>query len=110
MPNEWGDEAVNEWGDAPAAAARSAAPKLTASSNKWAQKVGEGIVPGFNRLTALSSAATDPLFGIGGGESFGQRYDRNLRGEQAQSAETQREHPYVSAGLQVAGGVPAALL
>jgi hypothetical protein len=80
-----------------------------ASSNRWLQKVGEGMVPAFNRLTALGSAATDPMFGIGEGEGFGQRYDRNLRAEQAQSAETQREHPYVSAGLQVAGGVPTAL-
>lgn len=104
MPNEWGDEAVNEWGDAPAA------PRPPqASTNRWLQKAGEGLIPGYNRLTSLAGAVTDPLFGIGEGESFGERYDRNLRGEQAQSRKTQEEHPYISAALQVAGGVPTAL-
>jgi hypothetical protein len=104
MPNEWGDEAVNEWGDARATPAPPAASR--SGSNRWLQKAGEGLVPGYNRLVALGSAATDPLLGIGQGEGFGQRYDRNLRAEQAQSAETQREHPYVAPLLQAAGAAP----
>jgi hypothetical protein len=84
--------------------------QLRAGSNRWLQKLGEGAVPGFNRLSALGSAVTDPLLGIGEGEGFGERYDRNLRAEQAQSREMQRERPYVSAGLQVAGGIPTAML
>jgi hypothetical protein len=81
-----------------------------ASSNRWVQKIGEGLVPGFNRLTALGAAATDPLFGIGSNESFGQRYDRNLRAEQNQSQTTSREHPFISPLVQGVASVPAAVL
>jgi hypothetical protein len=76
---------------------------------RWSQKLGEGM-PGFNRIVAGVQAATDPLLGRTGewGEDFGTRFDEHLRAEQGQSAETQREHPVISTGLQAAGSLPLA--
>lgn len=83
------------------------------SPTKWPQKLGEGLIPGFNRVAALVQAAGDPL--IPGrveewGPDFSTRYNEHLRAEQGQSAQTQREHPIASAGLQVAGSIPTAAL
>lgn len=90
----------------------SKAGESTKSPTQWSQKVGEGMLPGFNRVGAALQAATDPL--VPGrqeewGPDFGTRYAEHLRAEQGQSAQTQAEHPLVSAGLQTAGAVPSAI-
>jgi hypothetical protein len=94
-----------------------AAPERSApagpSPTKWTQKLGEGVVPGFNRIAAAVQAAGDPL--IPGrteewGPDFATRYAEHLRAEQGQSSQTQREDPFPSAVLQVAGSLPSAAL
>lgn len=82
------------------------------SPTRWSQKLGEGMVPGFNRLAALAQAATDPL--IPGrtdewGQSFGTRYAAHLEANQGQGQETQRAHPYAASLLQGVGAVPTML-
>lgn len=78
---------------------------------RWVQKVGEGLLPGYNRVAAAVDAGiVDPLTGDETfGQTFGERYTNRLRGSQAMSRETAQEHPYVSAVLQTAGAVPTAL-
>jgi hypothetical protein len=83
------------------------------SPTKWSQKLGEGVVPGFNRIAAAVQAAGDPL--IPGrvdewGPDFATRYAEHLRAEQGQGSQTQREDPIPSALLQVAGSLPSAVL
>lgn len=81
--------------------------------SRWSQKLGEGAIPGFNRVSAAVQAAVDPL--IPGrkeewGPDFTTRYGEHLRANQGQSAQTQQEHPYVSAALQTVGSVPTAMV
>lgn len=83
------------------------------------QKLGEGMAPGFNRISAAIGATLspvvprhDPTQGWGlhpRGASWGERYANELRALQGQSAATQAERPYASAALQVAGAVPTAM-
>jgi hypothetical protein len=98
--------AYDDYSDVAEPAAASSGP----TPARWSQKLGEGM-PGFNRIVAGVQAATDPL--IPGrteewGEDFGARYDKHLEAEQGQSAQTQREHPVISTGLQAAGSLPLA--
>jgi hypothetical protein len=98
--------------EAEPAEAPPAAP-VGPSPTRWSQKLGEGVVPGFNRIAAAVQAAGDPL--IPGrteewGPDFSTRYAEHLRAERGQSSETQREHPIASAALQVAGSLPSAAL
>lgn len=82
------------------------------SPTKFSQKLGEGMLPGFNRVVALGQSATDPLFGQSdefGGDDFWTRYRTHLAAEQGQSRETQAEHPIASGVLQAAGAVPSAV-
>lgn len=92
--------------------AKTPAQKTPLGPGWPSQKVGEGMLPGFNRVSALLQAATDPL--VPGrqaewGPTFGQRYMEHLRANQAQSGQAQAEHPYISAGLQTAGAVPTSV-
>jgi hypothetical protein len=94
--------------DAPRAPAGAAPVR---SGSEWAQKVGEGV-PGFNRLTAVAQAALDPI--IPGrtaewGPDFPTRYAEHLRANQHQSAQTQAEHPWLSAVAQVPLGAALAI-
>lgn len=107
FPDSMSDDDIGK-----ALASQNPAPKPSDSPTKWSQKLGEGL-PGFNRVTAAIQAAADPL--IPGrtdewGDSFTKRYAEHLRANQGQSAQTQREHPYASAALQTAGGVPMAIV
>lgn len=78
----------------------------------WSQKLGEGAIPGFNRIAAAAQAATDPVVpgrtGKWGGD-FATRYREHLAANQGQSDRTQAESPYISAGLQTVGAIPSAL-
>lgn len=57
---------------------------------------------------AAISAAAHGLTGVGAdGGSFGERYAKNLEQEKAASEQTEKDHPYLSAALKVAGGVAA---
>lgn len=86
--------------------------RIDASPTKWSQKLGEGMLPGFNRVTAAVQAATDPI--IPGrteewGPDFATRFDQHLRANRDQSARTQAEAPIASALLQTAGALPTAV-
>lgn len=80
------------------------------ASGPAVQKIGEGLIPGYNRVVAGIAAATDPLLGINTGPTFGERYQNRLRASQAQSDKTQTEHPWLSAAGQTIGGVPLAIM
>ena len=69
------------------------------SANRWVQKAGEGLIPGYNRVVAAADAA---LGGV--------PYQEGLRRLQRQSEVTQIQHPWVSAGLQTAAAVPLAVM
>ena len=108
-------EFPDEMSDADVAAAakklHAAAQPTAPSPTKWSQKLGEGMVPGFNRVAAAAQAAADPILGRSEewGPDFSSRYKEHLRANQAQSAETQREAPLRSAVLQTAGAVPTTI-
>lgn len=83
-----------------------------ASPTKWSQKLGEGMLPGFNRAAAAVQAAVDPI--IPGrtdewGQDYRTRYTEHLRANQHQSAQTQREAPIPSVLLQTVGALPTAV-
>src|SRR5674476_479629 len=62
-----------------------------------------GLVP---HAGAAISAAAHPLTGVGDkSATFGERYAANLAAEKAASAEAETEHPALSTGLKIGGGV-----
>ncbi len=57
-------------------------------------------------IAAAGDALTQPMFGRGSeGANFSERYAKNLTTEQQRDASFEAEHPYLSTGLNVAGGV-----
>lgn len=76
----------------------------TPAAGKWVQKIGEGMVPGYNRLVALGDAAMST------GGTFGERYQGSLRALQGQSNETRRQAPWTSGLVQGVAGAPTALM
>ena len=92
--------------------ATPAAPRSAPSASRWSQKLGEGMVPGFNRISAALQAAADAVIpgrAAEWGPTFAKRYEEHLRANKGQSAETSAEHPWISAGVQTAGAIPAAM-
>jgi hypothetical protein len=62
-----------------------------------------GLVP---HAGAAISAVAHPLTGVGApGETVAERYRANLAAEKAASAEADTEHPVLSTGLKIGGGV-----
>jgi hypothetical protein len=90
-----------------------------APESRWSQKLGEGMLPGFNRVSAAAAATLSPVVPrrnpetgeweiVNRGDTWGERYENELAANQGQSAETQREAPIASTALQVAGALPTA--
>jgi hypothetical protein len=118
MASPWDEfspaQSASPWSEfQPVTAPKAPAPQAQRPlGSRLSAKLGEGLVPGFSRLTAAVQAGIDPL--VPGrtaqwGEDYGARYAEHLRANQGESAETQREHPYLSAAVQAAGAIPSAV-
>ena len=104
-------------------------PKPGRSGSEFTQQLGEGALPGFNRVSALTGAALDPVVGLLSraktaalepysvpydpnqwGEGFGERYQNRLRALQGQSERTRGEAPWTAGTLNAVGSIPSAVL
>lgn len=103
--------AYDDFTDAPPAPPSLGDQVATSLGSRLSQKTGEGMLPGFNRVTALGQAAIDPLLGRTDewGPDFATRYAEHLKANQGQSAQTQREHPVLSTAATMAGAAPTAV-
>jgi hypothetical protein len=69
---------------------------------------GIPIAGAYAEKAAAGLQARQPLTGDGdAGDTFGERYDKNLARETARSSAYEREHPWLSTALNVGGGVAA---
>lgn len=91
-----------------------AGPPQKTDLNTIAGQVGKGLTFGFfdeiQGVEAGASNALKGLFGFGNGKTYDENYNEKVSSLRARDAAFEKENPWSSFGLQMAGGVAPAVL